>query len=408
MTTDEQLRDARELLRAGDAPDARDILIPLLRAEPDNLVAWQLYAVAARTAYHKHLALENILRLDPDHKAARRMLAELYRAHAESPTPPDDPGPRAWAEHACHNCGGHRVHPRDVPPGSCALCGADEWRPVDEKLLRDLLPDAARIPFALNLSAAQEAARAWQRGRLWVAGLGYPVDAENVQALYVPTWRWVGRLHAPWHAQEEVEAPEPAPHQTPRYTPNLRPVAGTLEQTYEATLASASAARALALLGGLLNALPVAQAVPLYGADVLSTALYGPDRPAEAVHEAARAEALHRARVYLASGRDVHNLRLEPSWADERAELVLVPLYIWRMPGSRQVVLVDGVTGAVAGDLQPQIIGVWRVLAAGWIILAILGVLGAWPSALFGVLLALAWGALMVAWWRYAAVARQE
>ncbi len=405
MTTEAQLREARALLQAGDEVDARDILVPLLRAEPDNLAAWQLYAVAASTRYYRHLALENILRLQPDHRAARRMLAELYAGDEDAP--PTDHGPLAWAIHLCERCGARMAHPRGEALGACALCGGVTWQHDDENTLPQLFPGATRYAFAVNAEAARAALGLWRRRRLLGGGLVARLEREPLHAVYLPAWQWAGHVVVPWHGVEEDDPiterdtdaegfvgqrPAPAGHR----------VEGTLDQAYHSGLWPGTQTHLRAPLVALLSQASRAEAQPLHGAEVLQTALYAPDVPAETHQAAAREGALARAADYLHSGRALHHLRFDPTWQDESAQLVLVPCYVWHGDDhQRAVLLVHGLTGQVAGRVQLHEAALWRWLFLGWGVLLALGVLGAWPSVGFGVVLGLVWAGLMLAWRRY-------
>jgi hypothetical protein len=82
-TTQETLRQAYHLIKAGDTDAARELLKPVLAAERDNVDAWWLAAHAAAHPADTRLALLQVLRLKPDHGPAQVMLDQLNRDHPE-------------------------------------------------------------------------------------------------------------------------------------------------------------------------------------------------------------------------------------------------------------------------------------------------------------------------------------
>lgn len=83
QATEDALRRAYRLIKAGDRDAARALIMPVLAAERDNIDAWWLAAHAAVSPPDVRVALGQVLRLNPDHQAARVMGARLNRLHPE-------------------------------------------------------------------------------------------------------------------------------------------------------------------------------------------------------------------------------------------------------------------------------------------------------------------------------------
>lgn len=88
----DDLQDAYTLIKAEEFDAALKILLPICRAEPDNSEAWWLAAFALQDERKIRHALKQVLRLKPDHQAARQKLAELGD---EAPPPRPTPQPKA-------------------------------------------------------------------------------------------------------------------------------------------------------------------------------------------------------------------------------------------------------------------------------------------------------------------------
>lgn len=76
-TSDESLRKAYHLIKAGETRQARAILLPILRANQDIADAWYLLGFAVRERYKRRVCFQEVLRLDPSNQSARRQLARL-------------------------------------------------------------------------------------------------------------------------------------------------------------------------------------------------------------------------------------------------------------------------------------------------------------------------------------------
>lgn len=81
-----QLREAYLLLKAGDHEAAMPILTAVLKEDQENIDAWWMASFAADSERKKQLALEQVLRLNPQHRQALQMLRELTGAQPPAPT----------------------------------------------------------------------------------------------------------------------------------------------------------------------------------------------------------------------------------------------------------------------------------------------------------------------------------
>jgi len=83
--TDSKLQTAYELIKAGQKDRACEILIPLVRANPNLADSWFLLGHAVNDTQEKIRCFQQVLRLEPDNDAAQKQLARLLVPQAGSP-----------------------------------------------------------------------------------------------------------------------------------------------------------------------------------------------------------------------------------------------------------------------------------------------------------------------------------
>jgi hypothetical protein len=77
QNTDIALKQAFDLIEGGNLEDAKALLRPILETEKDNADVWWLYSHAVTDPETARLALNNVLRIDPDYPDARDLLDQL-------------------------------------------------------------------------------------------------------------------------------------------------------------------------------------------------------------------------------------------------------------------------------------------------------------------------------------------
>ena len=78
-----QLEQAYNLIQNDRLDDAVGLLRPIVRADPNNPDAWWLLANAVSDPNDAFEALDNVLRLEPDHEQARELLNNLLQEYPE-------------------------------------------------------------------------------------------------------------------------------------------------------------------------------------------------------------------------------------------------------------------------------------------------------------------------------------
>lgn len=85
--TKSQLQRAYALIKAGSRAEALKLIDPILKSEPDNEIAWWLAANTVTNPRHVEYALNQVLRINPNHGGAKAKLAELIFEVAPVPPP---------------------------------------------------------------------------------------------------------------------------------------------------------------------------------------------------------------------------------------------------------------------------------------------------------------------------------
>lgn len=77
QNTENALKEAFSLIEAGKLDDAKALLRPVLESEKDSADVWWLYSHAVTDSETARLALNNVLRIDPNYPDANELLGQL-------------------------------------------------------------------------------------------------------------------------------------------------------------------------------------------------------------------------------------------------------------------------------------------------------------------------------------------
>lgn len=277
-----------------------------------------------------------------------------------------------WAEgerrFTCRQCGAATLLPVGASSAACPFCGNAALVAAAEEA--DLLPPAGVIPMGLTAERAAAAVRAWLgRGFFAPDDLADFGKHRQLHPAYTPCWVFEADLTARWSA-DVAEG----------YGRNRRWVrrSGDYSFFFKDRLVPASRALPADLLGRLaqFDLKQLVQFKPEYLAD-WPAALY--DLSLADASLAARAamvtDAQRELRTKAAPGQEVRNLEVSTDhFSGELYKLVLLPLWIgaYTYRGRLYRVLVNGQSGAVAGDKPLDNVKLALVAAGALIILAFL------------------------------------
>ncbi|MFQ5613678.1 MAG: tetratricopeptide repeat protein [Anaerolineae bacterium] len=125
MELQEMLQQGIRAARAGRKAEARDLLGQVVEVDETQLKAWLWLSEVVDSLEERQICLENILTLDPGHKAARQGLAWIEAQKAATPAaspPPAAPAPQAWQdefdnEWLCPYCAAETGQTDEICPG---------------------------------------------------------------------------------------------------------------------------------------------------------------------------------------------------------------------------------------------------------------------------------------------------
>jgi hypothetical protein len=89
------LEQAIALAKSGDKDGARTLLRQIVAQDPSSEHAWGWLAYCAENETERHQALEQVVAINPDNKAARRALGKLDEQTPAKPRPAPEPAPVA-------------------------------------------------------------------------------------------------------------------------------------------------------------------------------------------------------------------------------------------------------------------------------------------------------------------------
>ncbi len=78
-TNKAQLQKAYNLIKAKKKAEANKLLLSILKAEQNNAVAWWLLAHTINNTAKQRQALEQVIRIQPNHQAAQAKLDKLNK-----------------------------------------------------------------------------------------------------------------------------------------------------------------------------------------------------------------------------------------------------------------------------------------------------------------------------------------
>ncbi len=268
----------------------------------------------------------------------------------------------------CPQCGAATLLPAGGKSALCPFCGNTALVEAQEEAR--LVPPDGLIPMALEAEAAYAAVRRWLgRGFFAPDDLARLVRDKHLRPAYVPFWLFEAQLTARWSAEVEEGYGRDrrwvfrSGDYTFFFREELQPGARALPASLLQRLPKFDLKKLVAFKPEYLADWPAA----LYDLSLANAAL----RAREAMVKSAGLQILPR----LAPGRAVRNLQVSADrFSGEFYRLVLLPLWIgaYTYLGRTYRVLVNGQTGAVAGDKPVDGVKVALVAVAAALILALL------------------------------------
>jgi len=306
----------------------------------------------------------------------------------------------------CEQCGART----SVPPGdlthTCPFCSSN--RVLQQTSAQEQLRPRFLVPFQVDQAACKRIAAAWIEAS-WMTPSALKGNGRLVEftGVYMPYWTFDARTAADWRAQVgHTETERYYDSGSKSWKTRTKTVwrweSGHARQVFDDHLAPAST-RFSELLLGRIQAFDTRALVPYapsYLAGLMAHAYdVALDDGWESAREAMR-DGTRQACRAQASTRQIRNFSMSLDFSDESWRYVLMPVYVaaYAYDGETYQVLVNGQTGAIAGQRPVDWTKVW--LAVGGMLApgVLLGLMGVLASVLGAVLPpTLASGGLVVA-----------
>jgi hypothetical protein len=295
-------------------------------------------------------------------------------------------------ELACNKCGAVISIAADALTATCPFCGSHEV--VQREEVQDVLRPRFLIPFKIDAEACKGIARQWL-GSSWMT----PAELQRVATLatfsgiFIPYWTFDALTSADWKAEvghTVTRTHRDSKGQVHTTTETVwRWESGHAQVKIDDLVVPGSTRLSKLLLSKLEN-FDLRQLTP-YEPDFLAGfQAQAYDVPLEKAWDAGRQEMRERTRqacLGQASTSRVRNFNMTVDFADERWRYQLLPIYLtaYRYADKVYQVIVNGQTGAIAGQRPVDWNKVWLVIAAIMAPGVLLGLIGLLTVLLGGV-----------------------
>jgi hypothetical protein len=280
----------------------------------------------------------------------------------------------------CQSCRAVMVFEPERVGQNCEFCGSPALVAYDE--IRAPIRPLSVLPFKVDLHAARDALRRWW-SRQWFAPnrLRHRALIDTAKSLYIPYWTFDAAVHCPWQAEAGHYYYVTVPGRDAKGRPIMRqerrvrwePASGVVDHRFDDELVPGTRGIPHALLHRI-EPFPTGDLLPY---DTAFLAGHVVEHYQVVLLEAAKAsqEQMHARLLQLCAAAvpgDTHrNLQIFPEYSGRTFKHILVPVYLLTYRYGRTVyqVLVNGVTGLVAGG-RPY--SVWKILGAVLLALVII------------------------------------
>jgi hypothetical protein len=271
----------------------------------------------------------------------------------------------------CQSCRAISVFDGQRVGQRCEFCGSAALLPYEE-LKQPFRPESL-LPLKLAEPQARDQIRAWFK-RLWFAPSRFAARAmtDTLKAVYLPYWTFDARADATWTAEAGRYYHETVGGKR-RQRIRWSPASGSLSHVFDDELVCASRG----VRAGLLRAVepfPTDSLVP-YDPGYLAgwvVERYQIDLVAAAESSRRQMEARLRALCAAQVPGDTHrNLVVRASWSGQTFKHILAPVWLatYLYGGRARQLIVNGVTGRVAGDRPWSWIKIALALVAALVVL---------------------------------------
>jgi hypothetical protein len=277
----------------------------------------------------------------------------------------------------CQSCRAISVFDPGKVGKRCDFCGSAQLVPYSE--VKDSFRPESLLPLKISEPEARERIRAWY-GRLWLAPnrLKSRALTDTAKGVYLPFWSFDADTHARWTADSGTYYYTQHKGKQTRHV-KWRPVSGELSHVFDDLLIPASAGVGTEWLHKV-EPFPTLEAIP-YDAGYLAGWLverYQIDLVGAAQLSRQRMESeLHNLCAHEVPGDTYRNLVVYPTFSNQKFKHLLAPVWLltYNYGGSSYQVVVNGVTGNIAGGRPWSWVKIGLLILLAVIILIIVAAL---------------------------------
>lgn len=275
----------------------------------------------------------------------------------------------ARKEICCENCGGSASLPEDSLTFTCAFCGSNKV--IQRQAAQDILRPRFVAPFEIDTARCTAAARSWL-GSSWMvpADLRSGAKLADFSGIYLPYWTFDANTHAAWKAEvgyTHTERYRDNGEWKQRTVTDWRWESGEVNLPIDDLLIPGTRRVSMNLLSQIesFNLGALAPFEPKYLAGYLAQAY---DTPLEIAWDAGRRVMREKTREAChsqAGSSQIRNFSMELDFADESWRYILLPVYLsaYSYAGKTYQAVLNGQSGAIAGQRPVDWNRVWLVIA---------------------------------------------
>jgi hypothetical protein len=273
-------------------------------------------------------------------------------------------------EMICQHCGAHASLPVDSLTHSCVFCGSNKV--IQHKAPQDLLRPRFLVPFSIDAKACVGIARQWL-GNSWMTprGLHSMADVDGFTGIYLPFWTFDSLMNANWKAEvghTKTERYYQDGEWKTRTVIEWRWENGHVRMPIDDLLVQGTE-RLSAILLDQIKTYDLRQLAPYEPKYLAGFQAHSYDVSLEKAWEIGRQQMRDHARqgcINQASTSRVRNFSMSLDFSEESWRYILLPLYManYRYGSQSYQVMVNGQTGAIAGQRPVDWTRIWFVVAA--------------------------------------------
>ncbi|MFP4345745.1 MAG: hypothetical protein ACLFU8_13710 [Anaerolineales bacterium] len=273
-------------------------------------------------------------------------------------------------EIACQNCRARTSLPTTALTYTCPFCGSNKV--IQREAPQTDMRPRFLVPFKVTREACRSSVQSWL-GSSWMT----PPDLKELSRVadftpvYVPFWTFDATTTASWRAEvghAKTERYRSGGEWKTRTVTVWRWESGNVRLPFD-DLPLPGTQRLSHLLLQRVKEYDLRELVPYDPKFLAGFHAQAYDVPLEAAWEVARQEMREHARAacrHQASTSKIRNFSMQLDFSDESWRYVLLPLYVaaYRYGGAGYQVMINGQTGAIAGQRPVDWTKVWLVIGA--------------------------------------------